>query len=328
MRLKREPPRRQERQERQEIFLLSLIGVISKKPLAGLPGALGAVAVNLLVTVTSCSTAGSSWMSDTRGADDESGAVPNRIAGTVRESAGANPARFRTRVIGGVEEPTEVRRERSRGEERQGKVLGTFRNTYYDFPAEGDFKGDTVRLYDGRCSVVAEVPRGFHDAVCVQGSGILRSGRTVSFAKRDCECADTCPRTGQKICFDALDTQKYPWGRGALGTGITPLLTVAVDDTVIPMGTGIYIPEFDGLPTDASRSGVHDGCFVAQDRGLRVKGQHVDVFTGQSATTALWNRLVPSNRGVTVVVDSPRCSRVQAPALADAPPAPTRAKSK
>jgi 3D (Asp-Asp-Asp) domain-containing protein len=270
-------------------------------------------------------------MSEPRGAGDEEATEPSRIAGPVRESGGANPGRFRTHVIGGEEMPTEVRRERSRGEELRGKVLGTFRNTYYDFPTEADFKGDTVRLYDARCAAVAEVPRGFHDALCVQGSGILRSGRTVSFAKRDCECAETCPKTGQKICFDALDTQKYPWGRGALGTAITPLLTVAVDDTVIPMGTGMYIPEFDGLPTDAARSGVHDGCFVAQDRGLRVKGQHVDVFTGQAATTALWNRLVPSNRGVTVVVDSPRCSRVQAPPLAapaDAPPAPNRPKRK
>jgi hypothetical protein len=89
------------------------------------------------------------------------------------------------------------------------------------------------------------------------------------------------------------------------------------------MGTGIYIPEYDGLPTDASRTGAHDGCFVAQDRGLRVKGQHVDVFTGQASTTALWNRLVPSNRGVTVIVDSPRCSRVQAPPISAPADAPT-----
>jgi 3D (Asp-Asp-Asp) domain-containing protein len=263
-------------------------------------------------------------MSEPRGADDESGTEPGRITGVSREGSGANAARFQTRVIGGEEEPTDVRRERIRGEELRGKVLGTFRNTYYDFPTEADFKGDVVPIRDPRCSIIAEVPRGFHDAVCVQGSGILKGGRTVSFSKRDCECAEVCPRTGQKICFDALDTQKYPWGRGALGTGITPLLTVAVDDTVIPMGTGIYIPEFDGLPTDTSRSSAHDGCFVAQDRGLRVKGQHVDVFTGQAATTALWNKLVPSNRGVTVVLDSPRCARVQAPVLTppSEPPAP------
>jgi len=270
----------------------------------------------LTAFIVGCSTAGSTWMSEPRGADDEEGTEPSRVSGAVTERPAANSARFRTRVIGGEEEPSEIRTERIKGEELQGKVLGIFRNTYYDFPTEADFKGDQVPLRDVRCAVIEEVPRGFHDAICVQGSGILLGGRTVSFAKRDCECAEMCPKTGQKICFEALDAQKYPWGRGALGTGITPLLTVAVDDSIIPMGTGIYIPEFDGLPTDAARTGKHDGCFVAQDRGLRVKGQHVDVFTGQATTTALWNRLVPSNRGVTVIVNSPRCSRVQTPALA------------
>ena len=255
-------------------------------------------------------------MDETRTANEENATEPSGVAGPVSERPNANAARFRTRVIGGEEESPDHRNARTRAEELRGKVLGTFRNTYYDFPVEADFQGDAVPIHDARCAVIAEVPRGFHDAVCVQGSGILRGGRTVSFAKRDCECAEMCPKTGQKICFEALDTQKYPWGRGALGTGITPLLTVAVDDSIIPMGTGIYIPEYDGVPTDPSRGGLHDGCFVAQDRGLRVKGQHVDIFTGQSAITALWNRLVPSNRGVTVVVDSPRCSRAAAPPLA------------
>jgi 3D (Asp-Asp-Asp) domain-containing protein len=188
-------------------------------------------------------------------------------------------------------------------------VLGIFRNTYYDFPSEVDFTGPPASLHDARCGTIADVPRGFHDAICVQGSGILKSGRTVSFAKRDCECADVCPRTGERICFEALDPARFPWGRGALGTAITPLLTVAVDDSIVKMGTALYVPEFDGLPVDVARSRVHDGCFIAQDRGIRVKGQHLDVFTGFSAVTELWNRLVPSNHGVTVVVDSPRCAR-------------------
>jgi len=77
------------------------------------------------------------------------------------------------------------------------------------------------------------------------------------------------------------------------------------------MGTAIYVPEYDGLPVDAAHSSVHDGCFIAQDRGLRVKGPHVDVFTGSRTTTELWNRLVPSNQGVTVVVGNPRCARAE-----------------
>jgi 3D (Asp-Asp-Asp) domain-containing protein len=78
---------------------------------------------------------------------------------------------------------------------------------------------------------------------------------------------------------------------------------------VVPLGTSLYIPEYDGVPRDPSGTTKHDGCFLAEDRGLAVKGQHVDVFTGYRATTQLWNKLVPSNSGVTVVADSPRCKR-------------------
>ncbi len=190
-----------------------------------------------------------------------------------------------------------------------GRVLGTFRNTYYDFPSESDFSGDTVALKNARCKTIKEVARSFYESVCVQGSGTLSSGSTVSFAKRDCDCAPLCPRTDQHICFDELDAKTFPWGRGATGRAITPLLTVAVDTDVVPLDTPIYIPEYDGVPRDASRTALHDGCFIAQDRGVRVKGEHIDVFTGQHDLTTLWNSLVPSNRGVTVVLDSPRCAR-------------------
>jgi 3D (Asp-Asp-Asp) domain-containing protein len=200
----------------------------------------------------------------------------------------------------------------SNATEGGGRVLGTFRNTYYDFPSESDFSGDTVALKNGSCKTIKDVARSFYEAVCVQGSGMLSSGSTVSFAKRDCACAPLCPRTEQHICFDQLDAKTYPWGRGATGRAITPLLSVAVDTDLVPLDTPIYIPEFDGIPRDASRSALHDGCFIAQDRGVRVKGEHVDVFTGQHELTTLWNTLVPSNRGVTIVLDSPRCARASA----------------
>jgi 3D (Asp-Asp-Asp) domain-containing protein len=190
-----------------------------------------------------------------------------------------------------------------------GQVLGKFRNTYYDFPSEGDYTGEPVAIFDGQCKAKLSVPQGFFESLCVQGSGLLKSGNAVSFNRRDCECAPVCPRTGQKICFDVLDLTKFPWGRGATGQAITPLLTVAVDSSIVPLGTPVFIPEYVGMPRDSERRGKHDGCFVAQDRGLRVQGQHVDIFTGQTSMTQLWNSLVPSNTGVTVVVHSSRCER-------------------
>lgn len=186
-----------------------------------------------------------------------------------------------------------------------GRVLGHFRNTYYDFPREADHRGELVDVMSASCQSIAKVPRGFHDAVCVQGSGSLKKGGTISFAKRDCECAQVCPRTQQKICFDALDPVAFPWGRGAAGKPIHPLRTIAADTNVLPMGTVVYVPELDGVGDPAS-----DGCFVVEDRGVRVQGEHVDIFTGHPGQTAVLEQQVPSNQGVTVVVDAPKCARI------------------
>ncbi|MBI4950936.1 MAG: hypothetical protein HY908_02805 [Myxococcales bacterium] len=190
-----------------------------------------------------------------------------------------------------------------------------FRNTYYDFPVEraaASGKGVARRkLFDADCKTIAEVSQPFHDAVCVQGSGRLQTGETVSFAKRDCPCAAECPRSGQHICFERLDPARFPSGRGALGTPITPERTVAVDSSVIPLGTVLYIPELHGLRDLAGVA--HDGCFVAEDRGSRVNGKHVDIFTGDPELTRAWNAAVPSNTGVHVVVGAARCAALRAP---------------
>jgi len=280
----------------------------------------------VLGATMSCATSGSAWMNQPLASkpwDDEP--APEQARATLEPPAQA-PQGVRARVISepamtddrfvtpdsaptsaGPSTPIALPHVNPRAP--GGRVLGTFRNTYYDFPSEADFSGETVALKDASCKTIKSVPRAFYEAVCVQGSGTLSGGSTVSFAKRDCACAALCPRTEQHICFDELDPRSYPWGRGATGRAITPLLTVAVDSTLIPLDTPVYIPEYDGAPRDAARSAVHDGCFIAQDRGVRVQGEHVDLFTGHREITALWNKLVPSNRGVTIVLDHPRCAR-------------------
>ncbi|MSP26804.1 MAG: hypothetical protein EXR75_17015 [Myxococcales bacterium] len=187
---------------------------------------------------------------------------------------------------------------------------GLFRNTYYYFPEEPSFPeaGETRQLFDSACRPIRTVSQDFHDRLCVQGSGRLASNATVSFAKRDCECAAACPRTGQRICYELLDARRFPHGRGAAGRAITPFRTVAVDSEVIPLGAAVYIPDYHGLRDPHGKP--HDGCFVAEDRGHRVRGRHVDVFVGAAASVEAWNRAVPSNRGVRVLVDASRCGHL------------------
>ena len=266
-----------------------------------------------IVCVTACGTAGTTWVAGpSNGSDSSSDPRSFHPPETPAASVQRRPV---TRIV--AAEPDERERLREPGaapeppasENSDGTELGMFRNTYYNFPHQLDYRGPSVSLFDTRCRPLAAVPRAFHDTLCVQGSGSLASGRTVSFARRDCECARLCPRSGQKICFAELDPNAFPWGRGAAGTAIEPLRSVAVDIRVIPLGTPLFIPEFVGLPLDAQGTGSHDGCFIAEDRGIKVVGQHVDVFTGRVALTKVWDARVPTNQGVTVFIESPRCPR-------------------
>jgi 3D (Asp-Asp-Asp) domain-containing protein len=268
-----------------------------------------------LALAAGCSTMGSHWIAEPLTPNDEplvgTSAAPRPVY-----PPPPRPRPLRSRTLGetppgeaGTAPATGTASTGSTTPVASGRSLGTFRNTYYDFPSEADFEGPTVGLMSKSCGTIATVPRAFFEALCVQGSGNLRRGSTVSFARRDCECAPICPKTNQKICFDELEAREFPWGRGATGKAITPLLSVAVDTSVIPLGTPVYVPELDGMPRDVAGTTAHDGCFVAQDRGLKVVGQHIDIFTGHRSLTALWNGRVPSNRGVTVVLDVPRCAR-------------------
>ena len=276
----------------------------------GRPGWRGPTAFSAAGLTLACSTMGSNWMAEPLAADYDPLLEPSATVPPGRNQPPPNRPGRSAQRLGAAAAPEAITPVApTQLPESGGRSLGTFRNTYYDFPSEADFDGPNVSLMNGSCGSIASVPRGFYEAVCVQGSGTLRRGTTVSFARRDCDCAAVCPRTNQKICFDELDARSFPWGRGANGKAITPLVTVAVDSDVIPLGTALYVPEFDGLPRDTAGTTAHDGCFVAQDRGLKVKGNHLDIFTGHSSVTVLWNRLVPSNRGVTVVLDSPRCAR-------------------
>jgi len=257
-----------------------------------------------------CMTAaGQSWVQGegdaTEGLENRGWSRPGRTnTSTPEESRATTPATSAAPATAtSPDEPAELVLEgRSQGLDfRSGE---RFRNTYYDFPREDTGTKDAA-IYDATCKLITNVTREFHDRVCVQGSGRLSTGETVSFAKRNCDCAETCPRTSQKICFERLDPARFPTGRGALGKPITPLRSIAVDSSVIPLGTVVFIPEFKGL--ELPSGGKHDGCFIAEDRGLKVVGRQIDIFTGDPSITAHVNAKVPSNKGVRVYPNDPRC---------------------
>lgn len=246
---------------------------------------------------------GSAWV---RGSSD-----PDEHHSGVRSSSPSGSARrwrtWESKTIGeapAAEQPDEE----PVAAEARGRPLGVFRNTYYSFPSASDYSGPLVTVFDPACRPLTSVPRTFHDQLCVQGSGQLASRQTISFASRDCSCAEVCPRSGQRICFHLLDPKQFPWGRGAAGKPNRPCRTVATDTKVIALGTSLYIPSYVGMPLHDG--GVHDGCFRAEDRGIRVVGNQIDVFVGSQDMLRHWNAKVPTGKGVEVFEDE-RCAQLQ-----------------
>jgi 3D (Asp-Asp-Asp) domain-containing protein len=65
----------------------------------------------------------------------------------------------------------------------------------------------------------------------------------------------------------------------SLGCRVSPMRTLAVDPTRIPRRTIVFIKETVGMKLPGG--GVHDGRWYASDVGGAIKGNRVDLFTGQ-----------------------------------------------
>jgi len=156
-----------------------------------------------------------------------------------------------------------------------GPSLGSFELTYYWVAYEGDYGGAAdSELYDPDCDLLATVSSGFADAIALEGTGRLLDGRLLN-VDGACGCASS-------PCYIEADAD-HPWGYGVQGRALVPFRSVAVDADVIEYGTGLYLPELDGLtmPGEAPWGDfAHDGCAVAADTGGGIVGMHVDFFVG------------------------------------------------
>ena len=155
-----------------------------------------------------------------------------------------------------------------------GASRGSFELTYYWVTAEGDFTGAAdTSIFDPGCAVLATVPAAFASSLDVEGTGRLADGTVINVSGA-CGC-------GRSPCYQPVDAQ-HPWGYGVQDRALVPFRTVAVDPSVIPYGTGLYLEELDGvtMPGDPPWGGfVHDGCVIAGDTGGGIIGMHVDFFS-------------------------------------------------
>lgn len=133
---------------------------------------------------------------------------------------------------------------------------------------------DLVTLYEPRaCKPIAEVSREFAAQLQLQGTGKLRDGRVLNIWG-ECPCE-------RKPCFKVTANQ---WGTSGTGKPLEPFRTVAVDPSVVKLGSLLYVPLLEGrtMPGRPPFGGfVHDGCLVADDTGGGINGNQLDLFVGR-----------------------------------------------
>jgi 3D (Asp-Asp-Asp) domain-containing protein len=159
-------------------------------------------------------------------------------------------------------------------------ALGTFKLTYYWMASEADTGDDrpaNTTLYSPQCKPIAHVSRKFARHASLEGTGVLRDGRTINVARK-CDC-------GYSPCFFVAEPE-YRWGAGVGSRPLSPFRSIAVDPRRIKIGTTVYIAELDGLamPGVPPWGGfIHDGCVIAEDTGGGIKGRQIDLFMAREA---------------------------------------------
>ncbi len=156
---------------------------------------------------------------------------------------------------------------------------------------------DEVDLYTPKGDFLSVVPYRFYRSLRMEGSGILSDGRVVNYAGR---CS-----YGQGTCFQELDREEYPVGRGAGRRALVPFKSVAVDRRLIPIGEPLYVPELDGIALPDGT--IHDGCVRADDTGGGIKRRKMDFFVVEYENFRDVLSQLQGTIWVTPHIEAPRC---------------------
>ena len=195
-----------------------------------------------------------------------------------------------------------------RHEEVEPEPAVELTNEYYYLAEEADHVGprDTA-LYDTTCRLIGHVREEFHDALCIEGSGVLEEGVVVNYGStctESCSDAPTCS-AARRVCYAVLDATTFPWGMGAAGVALVPDVSIAIDCDVAPLGAVLYVEELDGV-TPPGGSDPHDGCVRVDDSGAIAAGAF-RLFAGSRDRWRAWEDLLPKGSTLTAFVEHPAC---------------------
>lgn len=165
--------------------------------------------------------------------------------------------------------------------------------TYYKIHiAEHDPEGIPIIGKENEPLGISLGDRDWCEAALEGTVGIQQDGKIIIYNYMDAKgpVQNDCKRYYSSLKANVLKgmskTRFLPssaaYGYGVKGWHLVPFRTIAVDKTVIPYGTVIYIPKAKGVEVELPSGSkvIHDGYFYAGDTGGAIKQQHIDVFSG------------------------------------------------
>lgn len=150
--------------------------------------------------------------------------------------------------------------------------LGLFRPSFYWIAIEkNDGQPKTVPVLDVNENPLAYVSAAYYAELRMEGTGLLTNGKLVNFKARI-----TKPDGTTEIRWRWCGPEA-PFGYGFEDIPLIPFRSAAVDPTVIPIGSKLYIPAAKG--TRLPDGTIHDGIFHAIDIGSAITDRKIDIFT-------------------------------------------------
>lgn len=162
--------------------------------------------------------------------------------------------------------------------------LGQFNPSFYWIALEkDDGQARDQDLYDVDGNRLVSVSAKFLKELKMEGTGRLLDGRLINFKAR-VQKPDGTFEIRWRWCGP-----EAPYGYGYEDYLLRAFRSLAVDATVIPLGSRIYIPAVVGakLPDGT----VHDGFFEAIDIGSAIVNKRIDVFTSFGDQSSVFRKV-------------------------------------
>lgn len=156
--------------------------------------------------------------------------------------------------------------------------IGSLKPTFYWVAEEKtEVAKRTHKLFDTQGELVYTVTDKFYKALTMEGTGKLLDGRVINFAAR----------VGGVIRWRVCPPEA-PYGYGKDNNILVPFRSAAVDPTVVPLGSKLFIPKAVGVRLPDGTK--HDGYFYAVDVGAAIKEKRIDLFTSFGDQSAVFEK--------------------------------------